>query len=438
MSVKFNSQDIQYSIDKCRECIVGLEGILEQLEDCHFLPDRQYADRYAERRDAIKEKIQTLMDDIEDTQKKVEEIKEDFEIAEQKNKNVAQSIEKPTAVIPRGGSTRGNSVNVVTPSADTSKQIDSTGTQTDTPTNVGELKQDSVQLENDTGIESDTPADVEINDGEQNVELEEKVPDTQVEAVIALIYGQDTTIPDDTKERIVEAIADINKTEILDGLDEDIANQIRSEITKDYLDGKLELEGIEAEDLQEYINSQPSIKIQFEINEALASFDSLIESGVLTKDQIKAVIEENIEIHDEQEFEKLYIENIGTEAEATNIESFYDPETQKIHIRNTVESEVITVSIVTVLNDILFYNEETGEVSYNNVNGLNQDINVNIGDGQTNSTSTEVENIDSGVTIETPEDGKDAAGTITQTGNISESDTTINMPNQPEGQTDKK
>ena len=457
MSVSIDSEEMQESIQKLKECLDGIDYALEKLDSCHFPSDQTYKSKFNDMKTSIKQNLTTLANAIENTKTDVEDIKEGFEEAERRNYDVAHQISTSVTVSPIVGSTYGNSTNTTVSSADTSTGIDSNGTQTNT-SDVGDLDQDSIGLD-DTGVETNPPTDTEINDGEQNIDIEENVPKTQVEAVIELIYGEDTTIPDDTKERIAEAIAEINKTEILDGLDEDIANQIRSEIVQDYLDGELELEGIEAEDLQEYIDSQPSIKIQLEMNEALASFDSLIESGVLTKEQIKSVIEENIEIHDDQEFEKLYIENGGIETEVSNIESFYDPETQKVHIRNTVESQTITASIVTVLDDVLFYNEETGEVSYKNVDGLNQDANTNMGtdevdssstnvenadtdvdanmgDNQTNSSSTNVEDIDADVTIEMPDSEVDA--TFTNIGKIGESDTTINVPNQEDNGANKQ
>lgn len=407
MSVSIDSEKMQDSIQKLEECLSGIEYALGKLDSCHFPSDESYKSQFDETKASIKQNLTTLTNAIENTKEEIQEIKEGFEEAENRNRSIAQSIAAAVSGAAIIGNTYGNSTNVQTPSADTTTQLDATGTQTDTATDIGGLEQDSVKLEDDTGVETDTPSDVEIDNGEQNVGLEENVPDTQIEAVIELLYGEDITIPDDTRERIVEAIVDINKTEILDGLDEDIANQIRSEIVQDYLDDKLELEGIEAEDLQEYIDSQPSIKIQFEINEAISNFDSLIESGVLTKDQIKSVIENNIEIHDDQEFEKLYIENVGTETDIANIESFYDPETQQIHIRNTVESEVVTVSIVTALDDILFYNEETGEVTYKEVDDLNQDGNVNIGNSEIDASHVKVEDINGDVTIEMPDNSID-------------------------------
>ena len=254
--------------------------------------------------------------------------------------------------------------------------------------------------------------DVEISDENQNITMEEIVPDTQIEQVIDLIYDGNPNLTDEEKERIVKAITDINKTKILEGLDEDIANRIRAEIIKDYLDGELELEEITKEQLQEYIESHPDIQIGFEINEAIENFESLIEAGVITEEEIKAILENNVEIHHtEEEFVEAYIEAGGTETEVTEVESFYDPETQTVHTRDTVDSVVITNSIITILGEDLFIDEETGEVSTNNPN--------------------QVEIGESDVTIEMSNDTEDISANITDV-EIDENNTTIEMPNNTE------
>lgn len=254
--------------------------------------------------------------------------------------------------------------------------------------------------------------DVEISDKNQNITMEEIVPDTQIEQVIDLIYDGNPNLTDEEKERIVKAITDINKTKILEGLDEDIANRIRAEIIKDYLDGELELEEITKEQLQEYIESHPDIQIGFEINEAIENFESLIEAGVITEEEIKAILENNVEIHHtEEEFVEAYIEAGGTETEVTEVESFYDPETQTVHTRDTVDSVVITNSIITILGEDLFIDEETGEVSTNNPN--------------------QVEIGESDVTIEMSNDTEDISANITDV-EIDENNTTIEMPNNTE------
>ena len=183
---------------------------------------------------------------------------------------------------------------------------------------------------------------------------------------------------DEEKERIVQAIANINETEILEGLDKDIANRIRAEIIKDYLDGELELTDITKEQLQEYIESHPNIQIGFEIQEAITNFESLIEGEIVTEEEIKAVIENHIEIHDEEAFIEAYTQAGGEEANISEIDSFYDPETEKIHIRDTADSTVITNSIMTILGE-----EITTPGGSEEIPGGNATEDVEIGESDT-------------------------------------------------------
>lgn len=328
-------------------------------------------------------------------------------------------------------------------------------TNSQQPTNPGYLGQDNIQLQNDQGIQSDNPTEIEeLNKEQVDIELEENVPDTQVEKVIELIYGENPNLSEEQKQRIVEAIAEINKTEILEGLYEDIANKIRSLIVEDYLEEKLDLIGITEEDLQQYIDSQPSIKIYFELNEAIKNFENLIENGLLTEEEIRAIIEEHVEIYDsEEEFMEAYINAGGTETDVSEIESFYDPEDQKVHIRNTVDSETITFSIITILGDIAFYDEENGQVSYyTDIDGLGENSNVNMSDNanktsstnnvkelqddvdaiiqnistETSTTTTKVEELDEEININRTDNTEDISSTNTNVEDLG-SDTTIEM-----------
>lgn len=282
---------------------------------------------------------------------------------------------------------------------------------TSTSTNQAQTGEGSTIKPDEEDIESKPPTDAEIEDPEQGENLGD-VPSTQVESVIALIFGENITIPDSVKKIITNAIAEINKTEILEGLDEEYSNKIRSEIIQDYLDGKLEVEGITTEKIQEYINSEPSIKILLETATALKSFDKLIEDGVITEEQIKTSIEENLVIQSDEEFVKMYVENGGLESEANNVNSFYNPETGKMYIRDTVDSKVITSSIVTIMGDIMIYDEETGEVIYNNTQGnLDKDPETNLSGGETDSSISNNEVIgDNDVTVEVPEGDKNTTG----------------------------
>ena len=275
----------------------------------------------------------------------------------------------------------------------------------------------------------------DISNEEPTIDLEETemVPDAQIEEVIKILYDDEINITDEERERIIEAIENINTTGILEGIDEDIANRIRAEIVEDYLNGEIELDGITIEELQEYIENHPEIQVGFEINEAIQNFESLIEAGILTTEDIKVVIENNVEIHDSEEsFIEADVEAGGLQEDISEIESFYDPETQTVHIRDTADSVIITNSIITILGEEIFIDEETGEVSYydpDHVEIGESDTTIEMPDGTVDESGnmTDVEIDEDNTTIEVPDGTVDESGNITDA-EINEDNTTIEMP----------
>lgn len=380
-NVHINTELLQQEcVKKLEECMWGLEDCEEAIEKCAFPPDGAYKATFTISKSLIIQAIETLFIQIKKDIADINVVIDKFNNAEKRNKQI-------------GGGGGGSNI----PTFDIKeKEIDSTITDVkDIDENI------DVQLE-ENEIPTEKPTDVEIPTEDQDIGLEEIVPDTQVEAVIALIYDENPNLTDEEKERIVEAIANINETEILEGLDEDVANRIRAEIIKDYLDGELELDGITADQLQKYIESHPDIQIGFEINEAIENFESLIEGGVVTEEEIKAIIENDIKIHDENAFIEEYIEAGGIETDVSDIESFYDSETQTVHVRDTSDSVVITNSIITILGlDITMDGEITGD-----------------------SVAEDVQIGESDTTIEMPEETIDGSGNMTDV-ELDEDTTTI-------------
>lgn len=304
---------------------------------------------------------------------------EAWENAERQNISASSGISSGASVGTMGGSVSSAATNTSSISATSPSDLENK-VQTQTPTDTGELNQDV------------------------NTELEGNVTDTQVEAIIELLYGENPTLTDDERQSIAEAIGQINNTGILEGLDEDTANKITSLIVKDALEGKLDLTNITAESLQEYIESQPSININLELNESIQNFDELIKEGQLTEEQVNSVINNQIQIYDtDASFIEAYQNAGGASADISKVEAFYDTATQTIHIRNTVDSTVITNSVILALDEPLFFDEITGKVIYsqtatdldfggtievidkNNNTGTNTQVDLNdvIGDTQT-------------------------------------------------------
>lgn len=404
MGISVNTEGLYECMNEIARGNQELKSITKIMQDC-IIPIDIYNSNIAILRSMKKDIINYLVlieNMLENNALYIEKKAKDFERAEQSNEASATSL------------------------GATVQSIYASYAGTSTSTNQAQTGEGSTIKPDEEDIESKPPTDAEIEDPEQGENLGD-IPSTQVEAVIALIFGENITIPDSVKKIVTNAIAEINKTEILEGLDEEYSNKIRSEIIQDYLDGKLELEGITAENIQEYINSEPSIKILLETATALKSFDKLIADGVITEEQIKTSIEENLVIQSDEEFVKMYVENGGLESEAENVNSFYNPETGKMYVRNTVDSKVITSSIVTIMGDIMIYDEETGEVIYNNTQGnLDKDPEANISGPNTDTSTTPTDDLDKNP--ETNLSGGETDSSISNNEGIGDNDVTVEVP----------
>ena len=366
MGVHVNSEEMEASIGKIEEALWGLDDTKVNLNGCTFPPDGSFKEGFVMRRENLKTLVDSIITNLRNIQTDIRNIKESFENAESRNNSIAGSIGGAGVTGITGGSVSSNYGKATVTTPDTSNSL------------------------GDTNIKPEDPTKVEVDDSDKTTNISGEVTESEVTKVIELIYGEDPEIPQDTKERIANAIANINRTEILDGLDEDIANQAKAEIVKDVLDGELEIEGITAEQLQEYIDGEPSIKIHLEMNDALTNFDGVIADGTVTEDQIKSIMNEKIVISDSEEFTNLYIENGGTEAEIADVEFFTDEATQKIYIRDTADSITITKIIVSELDENLFFDEITGNViQVQNIENIENDVNIEMPGNDINNGNTE-------------------------------------------------
>ena len=196
-----------------------------------------------------------------------------------------------------------------------------------------------------------------------NKESEETISDVQT--VIEMIYGKDAQLTDEEKETVVNAVENIDKTGMLNGLDEETANQIRAQIIKDGMENKYDLNNITNETLQQYIESQPDLNVQFELKEAKDNFNTLIDNGTITQDQIDTV-SAKVQIYDtDEDFMQAYQNAGGTETDVSKVQAFYDEKTQQMHIRNTADSKAITETMIEAVGEPkLFYDEITNQVAY--------------------------------------------------------------------------
>lgn len=404
MGVYIDTDNLQNCPKKLEECTWGLDDCKNDVNKCEFPSDEGREATFVAKKAAIIALIQSVSNLIKKDIKDVNAVITDFENAENKNNQIANNIISGgiagANIVANAIASSSNNSSVPTQDANTNLEgnsVSSTSSDSDIPTQDADIK-----LEDDEGIQTETPNQTENIDNEEvDIDLEGNVPGTQVETVIELIYGENPTLTDDEKERIAEAILQINETEILEGLDEDIANSIRADIVEDYLNGELDLEGITADELQQYIESQPSINIKFELDEAINNFESLVESGELTEEQINSVIEENIQICTEEEFATAYEEFNNTQTDVSNVESFYDTENNKVYIRDTSDSTLITKVIISVLGTNILFDDETGQISYvNDIEDVKLSDFSNISmNGEENTVSNDNVDLEDGTNI---------------------------------------
>ena len=212
------------------------------------------------------------------------------------------------------------------------------------------------------------------------IEMEPEETNTEVETIIDMIYGNDAELTEEEKQTITNAVENIDKTEILNNLNEETANQIKSQIIKAGMDNQYDLTNITAESLQQYIAGQPSLNVQFELNEATQGFSNLINEGSLTQEQLDAVVQK-IQIYEtDEEFLQAYQNAGGTESDITNVQVFYDEKTGQINMRNTADASTIADTMIYALDkDNLFYDEITQQVSYDhsaNGSSINEKIRI--------------------------------------------------------------
>ena len=198
-----------------------------------------------------------------------------------------------------------------------------------------------------------------------SIDKEPEEIDIAIQAVIEIIYGKNAELTDEEKQTVVNAVENIDKTGMLNGFDEETANQIKAQIIRDGMENKYDLNNITSETLQEYIATQPDLKVQFELKDAKENFDTLINNGTLTQEQVDTVAG-RVQIYDtDEDFMQAYQNAGGSEKDISNVQAFYDSETQQIHIRNTADSKQITETMIDALGkENLFYDEITNEVAF--------------------------------------------------------------------------
>ena len=292
---------------------------------------------------------------------------QNLEGAETDNKSISQSIDTAQETTITGGSTGGGS-SVATTATVQGSDGGATMQETTTDSQLGKvdnLKSMAAELEEEkTKVDEINNID-NIEDSVDNIKESEDLK-AQVTAVIDILSDGETTFSEEEIETITKAIESINKTKIFDGLDSDICNGIIAQIIKDYKDGKIEdLDKLTKEDLENYIKSNPELSKNLQLAEVTKQLNELIEKGNITKEQIKSIMDNNINIYSsDEEFKNAYIKSGGTEANASEVRLFYDKENKIINIKGDATSSEIAFDIVSKIDDLIVEDPKTGKPTY--------------------------------------------------------------------------
>lgn len=346
----------------------------------------------------------TVLDDIEEhINNNLTEIKElltwiknkidSFETAESNARDVSSSIAGSASVAGISGSTSSGTSRASAGSSSGSSSISSgskskKSTSTKVEAKIGKVKEakqissKASKLEEGIGNNITDPEEMQkvipdepttsagiIGDA-INIKNEPEETNSEVQTIIEMIYGKNAELTDEEKQIVLNAVENIDKTGMLNELDEETANQIKAQIIRDGMENKYDLNNITNETLQEYIASQPDLNVQFELKEAEENFNTLINNGTLTQEQVDTVAG-RVQIYDtDEEFMQAYQNAGGTETDVSNVQAFYDSETNQMHIRNTADSKAITETMIEALGEEnLFYNDITNEVAYDHSTG---------------------------------------------------------------------
>lgn len=288
------------------------------------------------------------------------------------NVNISKSIKDQDTqsgnIYGRNPGTQTTTVAYVPQSQDTEMKdtsIKSEGKDTDNiKEDTGKTKKNDISKAEDIKDTNDINKDIGKAEEKKDIEA-------QVTAVIEILSDGETQFDDKQIETITKAIENINNTKILDGLDKDLSNQIIAQIVKDYMDGKIQdLDKMTKEDLEKYIKSNPEINKNYQLAEVIKQLESLIDSGVLTKEQITSIMNNNVNLHsDDEEFMNVYIKAGGTEKDISKIRYFYDEENKIIHMRSDAISSEISYVIISKLDDMIVVDPKTGKrIYYKDVN----------------------------------------------------------------------
>ena len=405
MGVHINTDNLSDTVipylKQCRQKIKDCKAKLKTANEIQIiLPGLNGADGVDEKLDRVYAGIQeiigcldTNLDEIKKLSTWIKDKIDNFENAESKSRDISNSIAGSASVAGISASTSSSSSRASAGSSSGSSSMSSgsksgKSTSTKVEAKIGKVKEakqisskvdkvkegignnitDPEEMQKVIPDEPTTSAGI-IGDA-INIKNEPEETNSEVQTIIEMIYGKNAELTDEEKQTVLNAVENIDKTGMLNELDEETANQIKAQIIRDGMENKYDLNNITNETLQEYIASQPDLNVQFELKEAEENFNTLINNGTLTQEQVDTVAG-RVQIYDtDEEFMQAYQNAGGTETDVSNVQAFYDSETNQMHIRNTADSKAITETMIEALGEEnLFYDDITNEVAYDHSTG---------------------------------------------------------------------
>lgn len=201
---------------------------------------------------------------------------------------------------------------------------------------------------------------------------------SQIDDVAKYLYGnQSGEISDQVKLKIANGVDVINRTGLLDNMDEAKANMIRNQIIEDYFSNNIDLDNINEGQLQNSIKRYG--EIYEKINASKESFSELINRGYIEENKLNELINEHIFIKDKDEFEILY-KQYGGKENPENVNAFYY--NGNVYLRESNNITTITHELNHALGRMFFYDKYTGVLFYHR--GLNEALTEKIAIDLTN------------------------------------------------------
>ena len=339
----------------------NMREAFNELSKVSFPSNSKNYTTYIDKKRVLLELFFSIQNSTDSVRHEIENKIQAFEKMEALNLSISNSINKITSKVQEAlaHSTQGQNSNSTDVSSSSSSKGLNDSNNSSSVNHVETSVSDNNNGLNDAQTPDSTAADVEVA-AATDTDAQMQAINSQVTAVISFLFGNYSNLTDEEKQKITTGITIINNTGLFDGLDEDRTNIIRAQIIKDFLDGKLELdETLTKEKLQEYIDSQPNIKIKLEMAIAI---NHLVKDYNLTKEEVEEFINTKIKIcESEEEFQEAYKKSGETEdiskIDCVTIDG-------KIYIPDTADSETIS-GIINL--SIKYYTPDNKNSSINNI-----------------------------------------------------------------------